>query len=490
MAQVINTNVASLTTQRNLNKTQAGMNVALQRLSSGLRINSAKDDAAGLSISERMTSQIRGLNQAVRNANDGISLAQTAESAMSEMSNGLQRLRELAVQSANATNSSSDRNAIQKEVNNLVSELDRIAGATEFNGEKILDGTFGTATFQVGANAHQTIQVTTSNFKTTQYGDYRVEGLASAATAAAASPTSRVTGDDITVDGYLGSEVVGVSVGDSAKTVAENINAVKGDTGVTASAKTEIDMKFGGAGAYRLTLAADNSTAQTVSFSLDGTSGDSLSQAVDAINAVTSKTGVTAAINEAGDGVTLAHASGETITVGDTTTTNAGAVTLGATGGGATTATLTADGTAQKSLVEGQITLDSSKSFGATDGANAVVNAAATTTAATATLQKVSELDVTSFENATKALAIIDSAIAQVSDQRAQFGAVQSRFEATISNLQTVAENTSSARSRVMDADFAQETASLTKSQILQQAGIAMLAQANQLPQAVLSLLR
>ncbi|MDH5601606.1 MAG: flagellin, partial [Gammaproteobacteria bacterium] len=181
MPQVINTNIMSLNSQRNLNTSQSALQTSLQRLSSGLRINSAKDDAAGLAISERFTSQIRGLDQAVRNANDGISLAQTAEGALAESGNILQRIRELAVQSANATNSASDRQALQSEVSQLVSELDRIASSTEFNGQKLLDGTFGTAIFQVGANANQTIQATTANFRANNFGNYRVEGAGASA---------------------------------------------------------------------------------------------------------------------------------------------------------------------------------------------------------------------------------------------------------------------------------------------------------------------
>ncbi len=177
MPQLINSNISSLTAQRNLDKSQSSLATSLQRLSSGLRINSAKDDAAGLAIAERFTSQIRGMNQAVRNANDGISISQTAEGALSSASDILQRVRELAVQSANASNSSSDRQALQSEVNQLTSELDRLAQVTEFNGRKILDGTFGNASFQVGANANQVINVQTGNFRTNQFGDYRTEGL-------------------------------------------------------------------------------------------------------------------------------------------------------------------------------------------------------------------------------------------------------------------------------------------------------------------------
>ena len=211
MPQVINTNIMSLNSQRNLNTSQDALQTSLQRLSSGLRINSAKDDAAGLAISERFTSQIRGLNQAVRNANDGISLSQTAEGALSESGNILQRIRELAVQSANATNSASDRQALQSEVGQLVSELDRIASSTEFNGQKLLDGTFGTAIYQVGANANQTIQATTANFRTNNFGNYRIEGADASAGAAA-----RIGGETLNVSGSLGAQSLNIEAGSSS----------------------------------------------------------------------------------------------------------------------------------------------------------------------------------------------------------------------------------------------------------------------------------
>jgi flagellin len=254
MPQVINTNIMSLNSQRNLNASQEALQTSLQRLSSGKRINSAKDDAAGLAISERFTSQIRGLNQAVRNANDGISLSQTAEGALAEAGNILQRVRELSVQSANATNSASDRQALQSEVGQLVSELDRISTNTEFNGQKLLDGTFGTAIFQVGANANQTIQTTTSNFRTSQYGDYRVAG----AMTSAAGEARTAQGENLTVSGYLGSRNLSIDPNSSAKEIANLVNSKSSETGVTSFAETETSMQFSAAGAYALSVKSDN----------------------------------------------------------------------------------------------------------------------------------------------------------------------------------------------------------------------------------------
>ena len=475
MPQIVNTNVASLNAQRNLNRSQNDLNVSLQRLSSGLRINSAKDDAAGLAISERFTSQIRGINQAVRNSNDGISLAQTAEGALTEVASILQRVRELAVQSANATNSSSDRQALQGEVGQLTSELDRIAKSADFNGQKILDGTFGSALFQVGANANQTILATTANLRTDQYGDYRVSGNVSSGAA-----TQRIAGETLTVNGSLGSKALTVAANSSAQRVAEQVNEVVSATGVSAFAKTELDISFGAAGAYALTIAADNTTAQTVSFTLSAASGkDALAAVVTAFNDISSKTGVSAAVNADGTAVTLTHQTGETITLGDTAVANGGAVTVGA-------ATLAADTTADTSYISGQVIFDADKSFSVTgDAAETLTNASES-----AVLQKVSELDVTTVDNANLALAIVDSAITIVTNQRAKFGALQSRFESVIANLSANAENLTAARSRIQDADFAQETALLTRAQILQQAGVSVLSQANVLPQNALALLQ
>jgi len=492
MPQVINTNILSLNSQRNLNKSQEALQVSLQRLSSGLRINSAKDDAAGLAISERFTSQIRGLNQAVRNANDGISLAQTAEGALSEAGNILQRVRELAVQSANATNSASDRQALQAEVGQLVSELDRISTATEFNGQKLLDGTFGAAVFQVGANANQTIQTTTSNFRTAQYGNYRVEGVASTGTS-----TQRIAGETLSVSGSLGTLNFDIEAGTSAKKIAEDVNAKSDQTGVSAFAKTEQAINFSATGAYVLDVQSENAQAQQIAFTISGTEGnDGLAGAVTAFNDVASKTGVTARVSEDGSGVVLMNSTGNTITLAEAANnTNTGTIQVGeavipagttGAGGGEAPAEGETGPTGAVAIITGQVTFDSDKSFSVSGMAGATV----TDATVASDLNSVANLDISSVEGANLALATVDSALATVSNQRAKFGAIQSRFTSTIANLATNAENLTAARSRVRDADFAQETAELTRAQILQQAGTAMLAQANVAPQNVLSLLQ
>ena len=538
MAATINTNVASLTAQRNLGMSQASLNTSIQRLSSGLRINSAKDDAAGLAISERFTSQIRGLNQAVRNANDGISLAQTAEGALASSGNILQRVRELAVQSANATNSASDRQALNAEVNQLTSELDRIAKTTDFNGRKLLDGSFTSAAFQVGANANQTITATSSNFGTNAYGNYRIGAKAAVATdtrgdltmgstagavvaQAGAAGTSAIAGGDLAINGAYGSATVTYTAGTSAKDMAAMINAQTEATGVSATARTQVGMgAFVSGASYTLDLASNNSLAApvTISFTV-GTSGttpnaDDLGNAVKAFNDAAAKTGITARVDDAGSGLVLTNDSGQDIRVlnqsaatsvfdltnADATSSTAAtalaaAAPTTAIAGAAGVGVFSVSGTPGTDIViTGQVALDSSKSFSATDSAGGTAAAGGgfllSTAANASQMQAVQDMDVSTVDGANRTLAIVDSAIAAISGQRASYGALQARFESTVNNLQSTSENTSAARGRIVDADFAAETANLSRSQILQQAGTAMVAQANQLPQGVLALLR
>ncbi|WP_368565972.1 flagellin [Pseudoxanthomonas sp. UTMC 1351] len=388
MAQVINTNTMSLNAQRNLSTSGASLATTIQRLSSGLRINSAKDDAAGLAISERFSTQIRGLDVAVRNANDGISLAQVAEGSLSEIGNNLQRIRELAVQSANASNSSSDRAALNAEVKQLTAEIDRVAKQAEFNGTKLLDGSFTSQLFQVGANAGQAIAIDkVVNAKADALGNINFAAAQTATTAAAtASADNSLTG--MVINGVTISDVEwkqGTSGSDVANAIAGAINSKIGETGVYAS----VD-------AGEITL-----------------------------------TSVKA-------GADFAYTAG-TLAVADE---------VGLTG------------------------------------------IAATATAAAGTTAFVDGVDVTTFAGAQQALEIVDAALTSVNGARADLGAIQNRFTSVVANLQTSSENLAASRSRIRDTDFAKETAELTRTQILQQAGTAMLAQANQVPQNVLSLLQ
>ncbi len=453
MPQIINTNIASLTAQRNLNSSQSSLATSLQRLSSGLRINSARDDAAGLAISERFTTQIRGLNQAIRNANDGVSFAQTAEGALSTAGNAMQRIRELAVQSINDTNSSSDRQALNNEVSQLIAEVNRIANSTQFNGQNILDGTLSTLTFQVGANQGQTIQVSGVDTRSSQLGArISTSGSISETNLAAAIAANNIVINGNTID----------LAGDTTiEDVVASINLASADSGVQALKATTVATAAAG-----LAAAAGTVTINGVSVTLVAGAGSGATN-IAAINALTNQTGVTASAG-AGENVVLSNSSGADIVVvdgtgslGGTETYHAGIVLAGAVADGAFTAT-------------GTFTVEAaSTALGAAQADNTLAG-----------------VDVLTGTTANDALLTLDFALQQVSGLRAELGAVQTRFENTISNLSVTSENLSAARSRIRDADFAAETAELTRTQILQQAGVAILAQANAQPQNVLALLQ
>jgi flagellin len=492
MSSVINTNVASLNAQRNLSASQASLNTSIQRLSSGLRINSAKDDAAGLAISDRMNSQIKGMTQAVRNANDGVSMAQTAEGALSSSGDMLQRIRELAVQSSNSSNSSSDRKALQTEVTQLTSELNRVANTTQFNGQNLLDGSLGTANFQVGANANQLISMTGANFKTSSYGNNSntTDGLID-------TTGSAIAGGTIKIDGPDGSATsANIKANGSAKDAADAINNVSGSTGVTASAQTNALFQGNAGASYNLAVTSDNGTAINITFKLGGTSGNAVSSddyaaAISAFNAQSAKTGVTASYDANNQGLKLTNASGNDIAIADNDTTPSGtlaaykAVPPGSLPGTQPQLTTAQNLLSTNITAKGNITLDSAGSFATTDSSNTGFSLTASSN-----LQSVANIDVSTFDGAQQAIKIADAALSKVNDQRAQLGALQSRFDSTISNLQSTNENLSASRSRIVDTDFASETANMTRGQILQQAGTSMLAQANSLPNGVLSLLR
>ena len=507
MALIVNTNLLALNGQRNLNRSAGGVSTALQRLSSGLRINSAKDDAAGLAISSRMTAQIRGLNQAVRNANDGISVAQVAEGALQEVTNALQRIRELGVQSANDTNSTSDRASLQAEVTQLQSEITRIASTTEFNGTKVLDGSFTNAKFQVGFRANQTINISIGNTATNKIGNNTVSSDSNdasgidAATAAAANvnggsgstvtTANRVTAQTLTISGNIGQDAVTVSAGDTAAGIATSINDKTSTTGVTATASTSATLSSIGTGATTFSLAGDNGTLVAISAATTG-GGSGLDPLVQAINDASSTTGIVA--EREGDTIKLTNASGADIAIQDVLiSSGTGTLLFKGANSGDAGQTLGGATSTDSAVVGGTVTLASEKSFSVSSSvantAGGLVNAAADT-AVGSTLAAVSTINIATQSGANDALAIIDGALAFVNTVRGDLGAIQNRFTSTIANLQNVGENVSAARSRIQDADFASETSNLTKNQILQQAGIAVLAQANQLPSSVLSLLQ
>lgn len=490
MAQVINTNIASLNAQRNLNQSQGLLNTSLERLSSGLRINSAKDDAAGLAISERFTSQIRGLDQAVRNANDGISLSQTAEGALDETSNILQRMRELSVQAANGSNSASDRQALQEEVGQLKQELTRIAEQTTFNGQTLLDGSFGARNFQVGADANQTISVSVADARATALGSSSLlsDGTAvGTVNAGAAADTNGIGAEtDLTVTTGAGtSAAISYAANAEASEIAEAINQGAGSVGIQASATNEATLD-------NLT----NADGDTVSFTLNGSNvtavvenSNDLSEISAAINGVADSTGVTATFADPSDksSLTLKTTDGRDIDIQSFTDGGAGtAATIDLNAFGSS-ATLTQGGTQTGAIAVGQVELSSTEGDFTLANANGDLFASSNSSFSAIADVDISGEDGTGAQNA---ISVVDAALTSISSQRAELGAIQNRFESTIANLSTTSENLSAARSRIQDADFAAETANLTKAQILQQAGTSVLAQANQVPQSVLSLLQ
>ncbi len=702
MALTINTNVSSLNAQRNLSKSQGDLSRSMQRLSSGLRINSAKDDAAGLAISDRMTSQIRGLNQAARNSNDGISLAQTAEGALQESTNILQRMRELAIQSANDTNSASDRASLQSEVNQLQQEMTRIAASTSSNGKTILDGSLTNSQFQVGANANETISfsipsakaadlginllkststplATTSVFAltpaaagadvtagnnvgvqtltltnsitgataplvvTTDMSALQIAGLVTAGvttatgwsatasttatlsglsvngnvsfslngtvipataatttdltalnaainTAAPAGITStydavsntitltsatgadikilnflnsgggtvsvsnialtsggndsttiggkvtftgpggtgvisstlsgatvtnstnslgietatvaagttlagnNVAGQTLTVVGPDGTRTAVITTNDSANTIAQTVNLESAITGVTAEARTTATISnLVADGTISFTLQGNNATAVPISANV---TSDNLTALSAAINNQAGNTGITASLSGDKKSIFLTQAQGDDIKIGDYThSSNSAADTITITGAEGTGVALAGNNgsTTDSTVVGGEVSFYSTGTFNVSsniDGSAGSIFNSAQTVPNASVLNSIDAVDISTVAGAADAIKAIDGALNQIDSIRGGLGAIQNRFESTISNLQNVSENLTAARSRIMDADIAQETSAMTKNNILQQAGVAILAQANTTPQLALKLLQ
>lgn len=481
MALSVNTNVASLNGQRNLSKSSMALETSMQRLSSGLRINSAKDDAAGLQIANRLTSQVNGLTVAQRNANDGISMAQTAEGAMQESANILQRMRDLSLQSANGSNSAVDRASLQKEVSALQQELTRIADTTKFGGTSLLDGTFGTKQFQVGANANETINVSLRNVAANAIGAYEVKGNSTllGAVATQTAPLATATGAVATA----GLNINGVAIPDAGVTgkgaaeIADTIN--KEATGVTATAKLDVTIAgLTSADNSDLTLRKAGAAVDTYKLSEFGGDLDRLAEKLqaDGYDAIVDNGSLTLRA-EGVDGIQMTGTAG-TATIANNATGGAPVA------GGATNNDIS---------VSSSLTLSSSEKIGisGTDVDDILGGANISATGGSGELTSVESVDIsgTTSAGAQSAINAIDAALAQIDAQRADLGAVQNRFGFTIANLANVSENVSASRSRIQDTDYALETATLTKNQIMQQAGTTILSQANQLPQAALSLL-
>ena len=464
MALSVNTNVSSLNAQRNLSRSSEGLATSMERLASGMRINSAKDDAAGLQISNRLTSQVNGLAVAQRNANDGISMAQTAEGAMNESTSILQRMRELALQSANGSNSAEDRDALQEEVVALQTELTRIADTTTFGGVKLLDGSFGTKQFQVGSNANQTIDITLDGTSSTDLGANEIKGAGTTFGVVAADTLAAgnvPTAGDVTFSGYKGAATIAVGGTDSAKDVADALNAE--NTGIEAEAYVEVQIAA---------LSVDDDGTLNIgdeSYDLADYAGNT-----ERLSEDLAKAGFDVTYDADANTIDLKATDVDGVEIVGST---AGTVTLGG----------TAAGTGDVSKTS-ELRLTSTQSF--TVGDDGTADTAELLSGATSTLNDVNSIDIsTSQTSAQEAIDVIDSAIAQIDRQRADLGAIQNRFSHTISNLANIQENVSASRSRIQDTDFATETAQMTKNQILQQAGTSILSQANQLPQAALSLI-
>ncbi|MBH0092113.1 flagellin [Pseudoalteromonas sp. SCQQ13] len=457
MALTVNTNVSSLNAQRNLTKSGQGLATSMERLSSGMRINSAKDDAAGLQISNRLTSQINGLAVAQRNANDGISMAQTAEGAMQTSTDILQRMRELALQSANGSNSSDDREALQKEVGALQEELTRIATTTSFGGQQLLNGDFGTKAFQVGANANETISISLGNIAADTIGQDAIKTAGTTYTNTQKSGTSFTANTEgtATLSGPLGnSGSISLAAADAQATavlINDKGTGIKAQTSVTA---TIAGLSSGDTGT--LTVGEDT-------FDLSSYKGDLKELASDL-----GKSGVNATYDKDTNSVKIEEND------------VAGVMIVG---GATNTVTLNGDvAQAGGVVIDSQINLTASDNFNVT-GMGQIVGST------TSTLDSVAKVNVGTPERSQNALAVIDAALAGIDSQRADLGAAQNRFGHTISNLANIQENVSASRSRIQDTDFATETAQMTKNQILQQAGTSILSQANQIPQAAISLL-
>ena len=534
MAQTINTNIASLNAQRNLAANQKDAATAMQRLSSGLRINSAKDDAAGLAISNRLTSQINGLNQAVRNANDGISVVRVAEGALAETTSILQRMRELSVQAANASYSDNDRSKIQTEIAQLTSEVERIASSTGFGDTKLLSGTFQNKSFQVGANAGEVIDITIGAAGKGDLGQLNLvkfgsNGASFESAQAIKATTSNIKAQTLTftVDGT--DTDVKVEAKDSARTIAANVSSQVGNLQASAVTKVVID-NYDSISASTAANRGEIVQIEVNGVALQyGSSGTDLTAATfatglrDAINQSADLAGLSAvAINTASSdtttGVIITDADGDNISVKLTGIFKGGTVNAAdddtidinsafSTGDDNDTpvysdatlskeANITAGDTV---VVTGAVNFTTSldvdkkvKVVGteASAGAGAIATTTGFEDSVEAGTDFLKDVDVSTAAGANNALGIIDAAIAQVDKSRASLGAINSRLDSVVSNLMNVSENSSAARSRIMDADFAAETAQLAKTQILQQAGISVLAQANAQPQNILALLQ
>ena len=495
---VVNTNVAALASATSMMKNTKDMESAMAKLSSGYRINTAADDAAGLSISEKLEGQIRGTAMAVRNAQDAQNMIDTIEGASGEIVTSLQRLRELAVQAANSTNSSVDRSFLQKEASQLLQEIDRIAHQTQFNGMNVLDGSFDDKNVQAGANVNNSIAVDAASMAAQDIGQYVIRGAAQENAAAAAGADNAYAAGNIIINGFAGTATVASSQHDTAREARDDINAIADKTGVTAKAATHVHLSaVSAAGTIQLTIGHNGAvgvgtdSATTVTATVSDT--EDLTALRDAINNAAGSTGVTAKFFEGStDELLLTDQDGDDIQLNNytngTATMVARAYNFHGTSASANSAdtTITSGGTDSITVI-GELVLGSSQAFSIS---NVTATYFAGTTSNQSSLENVGDIDIGTMVGAQKALERIDGAIDMVNTQRAELGALSNRLDKTINNLTNVVENHSATKSHIKDANFAQETSQLTKAQILNQAATSMLAQANASKQTILALLQ
>ena len=492
MGMVLNTNIGAIQAQRAISESREEMEAAMERLSTGKRINSAADDAAGLAMVERMNSQIRGLTMATKNANDGIALIRTVENALVEVSGMLQRMRELAVQSANATNSATERAFANNELNQLQLEISRVSANTRYNGTQVLNGTFSAKALQVGTMSGEEINFTIDSVESSLLGAYTIVGENNLSAYAASTDYANTANDtddadDITIVGNGNTRTIDISANDTAKDIAKKVNSVAGATTVFAQARTFAHLASGSATetSYQVAINGTETAAFTIS-------SNDVTDAVAKINAISATTGVMASATTENQ-VLLTDSDGDDIVIANSTSGTDLTVTAvgndGITEQSDTAISLAAATGNDTTLVTGTLRLSSSSGFTLeqTSGSTDTFFADSTQTAA---LQSVGVIDISTQLGASYSIATIDGALERVSSMRGSLGTLQNRLDYSVSNLMKVTEYTIGARSRIEDADFAAETSRLAKAQVLQQAGASMLSQANASTEIVLQVLR
>jgi flagellin len=492
MTVSIYTNVPSLTAQRNLNQTQNSLATSITRLSSGLRINSAKDDAAGIAIATRETVQIQGLTVAIRNANDGISISQTAEGAMDEMSKNLIRMNDLAIQSA-SYNTDADRSSLNEEVQQLIAELGRTVDQTRFNGQQLLNGGFSAA-IQVGTKVNETININVSDLSTGSLGiSSNYEAVTQESSGDFANAMYAQTTQATLTTTTLNSTVIANADGSAFSAYTDSldkinrINAISGETGIQAfSYGNGLVSTTGVATGTTDDVSADTLSINGVDIDISGLTTGSIDDVATQINAKSAESGVTATVVEdTTDFLVLTNTNGAAITM------NVGGADIAALIGYSNGSNSVSAGQNGRIVFSGELgaTLDFSTGEGDSFGSVSTGTITADDSV-TLTDRTLNEVDISTVDGANLALLIFEGALDTINSDRATLGAQQNRFESTIRSLEITRENTVAARGRLVDADFAEETANLARQQILQQAGVAMVAQANQSPQIALALLQ